>query len=187
MDSRTKPLELPPAQAERAPEKLEQKTRSLEKRLLLRHFLTKALAIRRAEAAAEEERRCQAMKEFIRIPPLSSPIQPSIPAEDQTTAPNLGSVVEQVRQKALAEQENISEDLLLNNDEDLIDFSSDFQIIPLQAQTTELRGYQDLHGLRDLELPKQAPYDIVDQAKINSSDQLNVFDQSFEQKHLQAP
>ncbi|MCJ1389541.1 hypothetical protein MMC18_002398 [Xylographa bjoerkii] len=184
---RTKPSELPSGQAQKAPEKLEQKTRSLEKRLLLRHFITKALEIRRAEIAAEEERRSQAMKQFIRLPPMSPPILPPIHPEDQSRTTGILTVVEQARQKAVAEQENKLEDLLSNDLEDLIDFSNDFSNLPTQGPATDVSGSQDLDGLRGLLMPQQTVPDTADKAKRDIPDKRTVFDEIPERMRLQSP
>ena len=184
---RTKPSDLPSAQAQGTPEKLERKTRSLEKRLLLRHFLTKALEIRRAEVAAEEERRSQAMKEFIRRPPVSPSIQPLNQPEDQPQTSSVASVVEQARQNVVREQENKLEDLLSNDIEDLIDFSSDSPALPLQAPTTGIHVSQDLDGFHGLFMPRQTIPDIADKAASDPPDQHAVFDRTSKQKHLQSP
>ncbi|MCJ1383478.1 Ankyrin repeat domain-containing protein 44 [Xylographa soralifera] len=183
----TKPSELPLAQAQKAPEKLEQKTRSLEKRLLLRHFLTKALEIRRAEIAAEEERRNQAMKEFIRLTPVSPPIQPSIHSEGQPQTSSVLTVVEQARQKAVAEQENKVEDLLSNDMDDLIDFSNEFLTLPTQGPAISIPTLQDLDGLRGLLMSQQTVPNTTVGAKSDIQDEHAVFDDSPERKHLQSP
>jgi hypothetical protein len=153
MISRTTPSELPPSQTKKAPEALEQKTKSLEKRLLLRHFITKALEIRRAEVMAEEERRSQAMKEFIRAPAVSPPVQAQTQIQpddgsqrqpqkelqgqslDQPPDHRVVSIVEQARQQAVAEKESKLEDLLSGDIEDLIDFSVEPPAPPDQALT----------------------------------------------------
>ena len=153
---RTKASESSPAQAEKVPEKLEQKTRSLEKRLLLRHFLSKALEIRRAEAAAEQERRNLAMKEFIRLPTTSSPTQPSSKTEGQKQVPSVISVVEQARQNAVVEQKSQPEDLLSADSEDLIDLSNDFKTLPTQPWMTGINTFKDSYGLQGLSIPQQA-------------------------------
>ena len=183
---RTKPSELPPAQAQKAPERLEQKTRSLEKRLLLRHFITKALEIRRAEVAAEEERRSQAMKEFIRLPPVPPPIQPLIRPEDQPKTPNVFSVVEQARPKAVAEQEDKLEDLLSNDIEDLIDFSNDSPALPSLAPTNCIHGFKELDGLRGLLMSQQTSPDTTDKADSEVPNQHAVSDNISEHKYLQS-
>ena len=203
MMSRTKPSELSPVQAQKAPEKLEQKTRSLEKRLLLRHFISKALEIRRAEVAAEEERRSQALKEFIRVPAVSPPIQPQFQPEDepnrqsqeepQEQSPDqpqtysVFSVVEQARQQAVAEKENKLEDLLTGDFEDLIDFSNDPQAPPVQAPPTGVHSFQDLDGLRGLLMPQQTVRDIADKAEGDALTQRAVSDEISEPKRSQSP
>ena len=185
--SRTKPSEMSLAQAQKTPEKLEQKTRSLEKRLLLRHFLTKALEIRRAEIAAEEERRSQVMKEFIRLAPVSPPVQPSIHSADQPQALTVLTVVEQARQKPVAEQEDKIEDLLSNDTEDLIDFSTEIRNLPSQELATSIRGLQDLDGLRGLCMPQQTVPDTAHKAESDIPVKHAVFHEISEQKHLQSP
>ena len=153
MISRTTPSDLSPSQAKKAPEALEQKTKSLEKRLLLRHFITKALEIRRAEVVAEEERRNQAMKEFIRVPAVSPPVQVQTQIQpddgsqrqpqkelqgqssDQPPDHRIVSVVEQAHQQAVAEKESKLEDLLSDDIEDLIDFSVEPPAPPGQVLT----------------------------------------------------
>ncbi|MCJ1286827.1 hypothetical protein MMC26_006173 [Xylographa opegraphella] len=179
----TKPSELSPAEAQKAPEKLEQKTRSLEKRLLLRHFLTKALEIRRAEIAADEERQNQVMKEFIRPAPVSPLIQSPILSEGQPQTPTLLTVAEQTRQNAGAEKENKPEDLLSNDIEDLIDFSNEAKSLPTWGATTGVCGLQDLVGLRCLSMPQQNGPDNADNAESDTPDMHVVFHQS----NLQSP
>ena len=182
MNFRTKPSE----QAQATREKLERKTKSLEKRLLLRHFLTKALEIRRAEVAAEDERRSQAMKEFIRLPPMSPAKEPSIQPDKQPQAPSVFSVAEQARQKAGAEQENKLEDLLSNDIEDLIDFSNGFQTLPTQVPTSSFHGFQDLDGLHGLSMPQQTVPVIADKAESDFPDQHAVFDEVSDREHLKS-
>lgn len=182
---------------------MEQKTRSLEKRLLLRHFISKALEIRRAEVAAEEERRSQALKEFIRVPAVSPPIQPQIQPEDkplrqsreepqeqsldQPQTHSVFSVVEQARQQAVVEKENKLEDLLTGDLEDLIDFSNDPQASPIQAPSTDIHSFQDLDGLRGLLMPQQTVPNITDNAEEDALTQRAGFDEIPEPKRSQSP
>ncbi|MCJ1473899.1 hypothetical protein MMC13_002554 [Lambiella insularis] len=184
----TKPSELPPAQAEKAPQKLEQKTRSLEKRLLLRHFITKALKIRRAEVAAEEDRRTQAMKAFIRLPPVAplTPIQPSISPESHPQAARVLAAVEKARQRAAAEQPNNPQDLLSNDIEDLIDFSRDFNNSSTQGSAIHSHSSQDLKDLDGLLIHQGTMSDAADKAESNISSKYAVFDIISEQRHLQS-
>ena len=183
---RTKPSKLSPAQAQKAPDQLAQKTRSLEKRLLLRHFLTKALEIRRAEIAAEEERRNQAMREFLRLAPVSPLIQPSIHSNGHPQTPSVLAVVEQARQETVAEQENKLEDLLSDDIEDLIDLSNEIQNPPTQGPVISIPGLQDLDGLRGLLMPQHAVPDTADKAESDIPDKHALIDEIPEKKHLQS-
>ncbi|MCJ1400040.1 hypothetical protein MMC11_003243 [Xylographa trunciseda] len=180
----TKPSDLPLAQAQKTPEKLEQKTRSLEKRLLLRHFITKALEIRRAEVAAEEERRNLAMKEFIRLQPMSPPISPLMHPEDQPQALSVLTVVEQARQKAGAKEENKPEDLL-SNDIDLIDFSNDSQNLATQGPATAAHGFQGLHSLHGLAIKEGTVPDTTDKAESDIPENPATLDRIPERPHIQ--
>ncbi len=150
---------MPPAQALKAPEKLEHKTRSLEKRLLLRHFITKALEIRRAEIAAEEARRSEALAQFIRVPAASPKNQ---------TQDLCFHVAQEMRQQRSAEEEDKPKDLLSDepkdNNVDLIDLSNDTQELSLQVPSSSM---QDLYGLGGLLMLQQ---DLSDLPRKSNSD-----------------
>ena len=127
------------------------------------------------------------MKEFIRLPPLSPPIQTSINPEDQPEPLSVLTVVEQARQKAGAEEESKLQDLLSNDIEDLIDFSNDFQNVPIQGPATDIHGLQNLGGLGGLLVPQQTEPGTIDKAESVIPDKRAVFDEIPERKQQQSP
>ena len=123
-----------PEQKAKIPEKLEDKTGKLEKRLLLRHIITKALKIRRDEIA---ELARQSDPEHL------SP--ESIPQSRQNLPQKLTfyDVVQLARQQAMMEK-------LHRSDEDLIDFSDTPKPEPNSASATTAQHNRDLLELDDM-------------------------------------
>ena len=128
-----------PEQKEKTPEKLEVKTGKLEKRLLLRQFITKALEIKRIEIA-ELARRGEAEQ------PLPKPLSDSTQCSPQKLT--FYEVVQLARQQAMAEKTRRS-------NEDLIDLSETPQPILDSAPSVGGQFGHDLLDLNDFMVPQR--------------------------------
>ena len=128
-----------PEQKETTPEKLEVKTGKLEKRLLLRQFITKALEIKRIELAELAQRGDKEQ-------PLAEPLSESIQCSPQRLT--FYEVVQLARQQAMAEKTRRS-------NEDLIDLSDTPQSVSNQAPSVGAQFDRDLLDLNDFMAPQQ--------------------------------
>ena len=138
-----------PEQKEKVPEKLEDKTGKLEKRLLLRHCITKALAIKRAEISELAGR-----GDAEQLPPSSSPGSTQRSPQKLT----FYDVVQLARQQALAEKTRKS-------NEDLIDLSEMPQLVMKQESSTSAQHDLDLlecsnpMAPQEIDQPSSSQYD----------------------------
>ena len=131
-----------PEQKEKTPEKLEVKTGKLEKRLLLRQFITKALEIKRIEIA-DLARRGDPQQS------LPKPLSGSLQSSPQKLT--FYEVVQLARQQAMAEKTRRS-------NEDLIDLSDTPQSVMNSAPS--ISAQFDLLDLDDFMAPQQDPSSI---------------------------
>ena len=141
-----------PEQKEKTPEKLEVKTGKLEKRLLLRQFITKALEIKRIEIA-ELARRGDPEQ------PLPKPLSDSIQCSPQKLT--FYEVVQLARQQAMVEKTRRSNEVLIDpsdtvgSNEDLIDLSDTPQTVMSSAPSPGAQFDHDLLDLNDFMTPQQ--------------------------------
>ena len=127
------------------------------------------------------------MKEFIRLPPMSPPVQPLISPEAHPQEPGIIAIVEQAHQRAAIEQQNIPKDLLSNDTEDLIDLSNEFQFLRTQRPATDMNGSKGLDGLDGLLTPQVTFSDSADQIESKIANKHAVIDSIYERKDLQSP
>ena len=141
-----------PEQKEKTPEHLEVKTGKLEKRLLLRQFITKALEIRRIEIA-----------ELARRGDLGQPLPKHISDSIQCSPQKLTfyEVVQLARQQALAEKTRRS-------NEDLIDLSDTPQSVVNPTPRVETRFDHDLLDLNDFMTPQRDNSSLVSQGEFGA-------------------